>query len=96
MQKRKANALQMVNVISDVALNKKHHKLSISPWVKQTRTELFMTHICTVSGSKTILTKNNINPNKTNLVQWSAGVFQIADGYHILGPAVYLPVKINI
>jgi hypothetical protein len=55
-----------------------------------------MTHICTVSGSKAILTKNNINPNKTNLVQWSAGVFQIADEYHILGPAVYLPVKINI
>jgi hypothetical protein len=27
-----------------------------------------MTHICTVSGSKAILTKNNINPNKTNLV----------------------------
>jgi hypothetical protein len=62
LQKRKANALQMVNVILDVALNNGITNY-LFPWVKQTRTELFMTHICTVSGSKAILTKN-INPNK--------------------------------
>ncbi len=58
-----------------------------------------MTHICTVSGSKTILTKIisiQSSLNKTNLERWSSGAFQIADEYRILGPAVYLPVKINI